>query len=534
MSAEVFNPSNDDALAELSKLSPLEYDQVRENKAKELSCRVSTLDQEVAKARGDVAEDSAGDVVEELTPWPESVDGVALMDSIAGSFQRHVVLPDGARTVVTLWSIGSFCMDAWRIWPKLLITSPEKRCGKSTLLEALEGVCYRPLLTSSITASSLFRCIEEWTPTLLIDEADTFAKDNDELNGIINAGHTKRTATVIRSEKDGDGFKPKKFSVWCPQVIAGIKNQRDTLHDRSIHIQMRRKLPGESAQKMPFDYFEQQQAIRRQCLRWAADNITRLKTASPTVPNYGNDRAEDNWNPLFAIAEMVGGQWPDSVLKAYQVMNVGIDDDDTIGPMILSDMREIFGGTSCGVIHSDDLVASLIGLEERPWCEWRHGKPLTKISLARLLKPFSIKSRQIKIGKINRNGYQKKDFQDAFNRYLSPVTPIQNSTTLQASHSKGFSDIQNPTKGGQVELQKRLKASHSKDCREVEFKKGDNGSKGGNGYSLELIDAATTACSGLNISAGDFISQLDTDDHQEIIKNPTVARATAQSMAARK
>ena len=204
-----------DPIQELAKLSLMDYDLVRESKAKELGVRVCTLDKEVAKARGETAEESAGDVVEELTPWSEPVDGVTLLDSIADSFGRHVVLPPGVRTVVTLWSAGSFCMDAWRIWPKLLITSPEKRCGKSTLLEALEGICYRPLLTSSITASSLFRCIEEWAPTLLIDEADTFAKDNDELNGIINAGHTKRTATVIRSEKEGDSFKPKRFSVWC-------------------------------------------------------------------------------------------------------------------------------------------------------------------------------------------------------------------------------------------------------------------------------------------------------------------------------
>jgi len=524
-----------DPVQELAKLSPLEYDKVREDKAKEIKCRVSTLDQEVAKARGAGAEESAGDVVEELTPWAEPVDGGAILESIADSFNRHVVLPDGALTVVTLWSMGSFCMDAWRIWPKLLITSPEKRCGKSTLLEALEAACYRPLLTSSITASSLFRCIEEWTPTLLIDEADTFAKDNDELNGIINAGHTKRTATVIRSEKVGDSFVPKKFSVWCPQVIAGIKNQRDTLHDRSIHVQMRRKLPGESSKKMPVDYFEQKQPIRCQCLRWAADNINRLKTARPTVPNYGNDRAEDNWNPLFAIADLVGGQWPERVLKAYKDMNACSDDDDTIGPMILSDIRAIFKERGVDRVWSDDLVDDLVAMEERPWCEWKHGKPLTKNSLAFQLKPFKVKSGDVRFGPKVKKGYERKNFEDVWKRYLlPPKPPTSNATTLQASHSKGFSPISKRYTSDDVVFQNQLKASEGAGCSVVAFQKGDNGNKGGNRYPPELIDAATTACAGLSISAGDFISQLETDDYQEIINSPALARATAQSMDARK
>jgi hypothetical protein len=140
--------------------------------------------------------------------------------------------------------------------------------------------------------------------------------------------------------------------------------------------------------------------------------------------------------------------------------------------MILSDIRTVFANRASSVIHSDDLAAALIDMEERPWCEWKRGKPLTKNSLARLLKPFSVRSRQIKIGTINRFGYRKEDFQDAFNRYLSTETPFQNTTTLQASHSKGFSDIQNTTKDSEVVFQKRLKASHSKGCSEVVFQKG--------------------------------------------------------------
>lgn len=523
----------DDPVQELAKMSPLEYDRVRKDKAVEMGVRVSALDKQVAIARGEYAEETVDSIVEEISPWGDPVHGGDLLTALTETIKHHTVLPLGADAVLPVWALGSYCMDAWSIWPKLLITSPEKRCGKSVLMEVIEGLVYRGLLTSNISPSAIFRCIEEWAPSLLIDEADTFAKDNDELNGIINSGHRKRTAVVIRSEKEGDSFKPKKFSVWCPQAIAGIGNQRGTLHDRSIHIEMRRKLPGEILQKLPGDYYEQHKELRQRCLRWAEDHTGKLKYSRVSVPSCGNDRAEDNWQPIFAIAELVGGDWPERVLEAYRVMTKCHDDDDTIGPMILKDVREILEGKFGSVIHSCDLVDELIDLEERPWCEWKHGKPLTKNSLARLLKPYSVRSRQIRIGTINKFGYRKEDFQDAFNRYLPPKTPFQNTTTLQPSHSKGFSRFQNATHLTRVVFQKALKASQGAACSVVVFQKGETENKGVfSSYPQALIDAATDACSGLNISAGEFISRLDTSDYDEIISKPLVARATAQSMAA--
>ena len=524
-------------IAELAALPPLDYDRKRSEAAKQLSVRATTLDKLVFEKRENIsAANEAGDhVVESLEPWKTTVDGRELANQIAKTVCAHVTLPPGAATAVTLFAVGSYCMDAWRVWPKLLITSPEKRCGKSTLLEALEGFCHRPLLTSGITASSLFRCIQEWSPSLLIDEADTFAKDNDELNGVINAGHTKRTATVIRSEKDGDSFKPKKFSVWCPQIIAGIKSQRDTLHDRSIHIQMRRKLPGESVVKMPVDFFERQETTRRQCMRWAADNLRQLKAAKPTVPNYGNDRAEDNWTPLFSIAYLIGGQWPERVLKAYETLTAGSGDDDSIGPMILADIRAIFAARGTDRIWSDDLVNDLVAMEERPWCEWKCGKPLTKNSLGRLLNPFRISSGTVRFGPDTKRGYKRKNFEDVWQRYLiSSETPIQSDTMTQTSQGAGFSPISKRHTDEVCHFENPLKASNGAGCVTVSLQKGGNGSKGGNGYPPGLFDAATTACSGLKITAGEFISQLESEDYPDIINNPAVARSTAQSMAARK
>jgi putative DNA primase/helicase len=438
------NSEDKRVVAELARLWPMDYDRQRTAFAKQLGVRTPTLDKLVAEERERLAVDDELDgVVEELQPWGSPVDGRELANQIARTLANHVALPDGAATAIALFALGTYAMDAWRLWPKLLITSPEKRCGKSTLLEAIEAVTHRPMLTASITASALFRGIQEWQPTLLIDEADTFAAASDELNGVLNAGHTKRTAVVIRSEKDGDGFKPKKFSVWCPQVIAGIKSQRDTLHDRSIQIQMRRKLPGESVKKLPHDLFEKLKPLRRHAVRWAKDNLDGLKSCEPEVPNFGNDRQVDNWSPLYAVAQVIGGDWPERVRSAYQVLVGNADDDDAIGPMILGDIRKIFDELGKDTIHSEILVQELIELEDRPWSEWRRGREMSKNSLARLLKPFGVRTHQIKIGGTNKYGYRRSDFADTWARYLGAAsnTPVQNATTLQRSDGAGFSDF---------------------------------------------------------------------------------------------
>jgi len=457
----------------LASLSPVEYDRIREEKAKELKIRVSTLDREVEQYREPVSDGEGDQVVEELEPWPEKVDGSELAGQFAKTLADYVTLPAGACTAITLFCLGTYSMEARRLWPKLLITSPEKRCGKSTLLEVVEGLSFRALLTSSITASSLFRCVEAWEPTLLIDEADTFAKDNDELNGIINCGHTKRTATVIRSEKIGDTFEPRKFSVWCPQIIAGIKAQRDTLHDRSVIVEMRRKMPGESVQKIPADLYERLQPLRRKALRWSLDNIEAVRACNPDVPNMGNDRAQDNWWPLFGLADTIGGTWPERVRKAYAALTPE-EGDESVGPMLLQDIRHVFDDLGVEVLYNEELVGELIEMEERPWPEWKHGKPMTKASLARLLRPFKVKSQLIRIGQTVKRGFRREDFTEAWARYLVPSqdTPAQSVTTLQPSDGAGFSDFQNVTEDDGVTLENPEKPHNGAACNTVTLSEG--------------------------------------------------------------
>lgn len=468
------DPAIEAIVEELSLLSPLAYDQIREEKAKELRVRVGTLDKEVAMVRGNNVEEQASQIVEEIDPWGIPVNGVDLLDEIHDMLIKHVCLPNGAAAALAVWALGSYCFDVWSLYPKVLITSPEKRCGKTTLIEVLEAVTCRALVASNISPSAIFRCIEEWHPTLILDEADTFTKGNDELNGIINAGHRKRNARVIRAEKVGDSFIPKVYSVWGPQVIAGIGDQRGTLHDRSIHIEMERKLPDELVTKVSADLFEKCQVLRRQCIRWAADNIQRLK-CHIEIPNYGNDRAQDNWEPIIRIGRLAGGDWEPRLLSAYK-LSAAFESDEDAGIMLLRDIQTILASHYDPNIFSSELVERLIAIEDSPWVEWKKGKPLTQNSLARLLKPFKIAAGTVRIGTQTAKGYKSKQFRNTFSRYIPSLIPlIQSVTPSQPALHGAFKENQSVTDDQNVTLSNRLKPTLNGHCYAVTDEKGDNG-----------------------------------------------------------
>src|ERR1700730_14776901 len=151
---------------------------------------------------------------------------------------------------VALWCLHTFAFQLFYCTPRVAITSPVKQCGKTTLLDVIQRLTCRPLSTGSITAASVFRAVEIARPTLLIDEADTFLGQMDELRGILNSGH-RRGGQVIRTV--GDNHEPRVFSTHSPCAIAMIGQLPDTLADRSISIQLRRRLPDEKIKSFRID-----------------------------------------------------------------------------------------------------------------------------------------------------------------------------------------------------------------------------------------------------------------------------------------
>lgn len=390
-----------------------------------------------ASPNGENATTSGASILlKDTAPWPEAVDGEELFEELTKTILRYVAVPTPSALAVSLWIVFTFAHDEFHVSPLLAITSPQKRCGKTTLLLLLGALVRRMLTAASMTTSSLFRAVEKFNPTLLVDEADTFLRDNEELRGVLNSGHLRAAAHVIRSV--GDDHEPKIFSTWAPKAIALIGKLPDTLQDRAIVIAMRRRAVGEKVERLRLDRLHGDlEELRRKVARWCDDNRAALATADPVVPSELNDRATDNWRPLLAIAERAGPLVLLNAKKAAVTMAAIAGDDDAPAEFLLGDIRALFTVRGVDSLSSEDIVESLVAMEDRPWPEWRRGMPLSKRGLARLLKPFGISPRGVRIGDRTPRGYKLEWFGDAFSRYL-PSGSATTATTQEIREKVGF------------------------------------------------------------------------------------------------
>jgi putative DNA primase/helicase len=425
-------PEEKALIAALARKDHTEYDRVRAELAETLGMRVGTLDDKVEALRTKMeSEDDRSDLPHwKIEPWPGPVNGGTLLDSIRRVFRRHIVLPRDSDIALALWVLHAWTMDAGDISPFMVLVSPTKRCGKTSVLILLFYLTPKSELASNITAAALFRYIEAVRPTLLIDEADAFVKDNEQLRGILNSGHTKVAAQIIRTVEIKGEHKARRFSTWAPKAIATIRKLADTLEDRSVIVTLQRKPQNAKVERLRRRDTEEFKRLRSQAARWAADNFDNLVDPNPAVPEVLNDRAADNWRPLLAIADLAGGAWAEDARRAACTLS-GEEQDGAVNVELLQDIRGAFGDDE--VIRTTELLEKLIADPERPWSDWRHGRSLTPKQLGGLLRPFSIVSTTVHPpGFAHGKGYRRGDFEEAWAAYC----PGQNTLPAQSGISE--------------------------------------------------------------------------------------------------
>ena len=243
----------------------------------------------------------------------DPIDGETMADAHRSDYPQHVVLATEAADAATLWTIFTHVHDAARFSPVLGIVSPSPECGKTTLLSTVGLMVPKPLWANNITAAAVFRSVEQWQPCLLIDEADTFLSDNEELRGVLNSGHNRDAAFVIRTT--GDDHEPRQFRTWCPKAIALIGKLPPTLISRAILIELRRLGVTEHVEPLD-DLRDHVLTLGRQCARWALDHIDEIRKAKPPMPPSLRGRRADNWKTMIAIADAIGGEWPERARRA--------------------------------------------------------------------------------------------------------------------------------------------------------------------------------------------------------------------------
>jgi hypothetical protein len=416
-------------LIEVRRTDPARYQRLRAA-AKAGKASVGELDK-LTKSKDD---SGTIEVFADVEPWAHPVDGASLLADLCAIIGQHVIADPPTIRAAALWIVHTYCMDVLTVSPLAHISAPEMRCGKTVLLTAMMRLVYRPLPVSSITPSAIFRSVELWSPTLGIDEADAFLKDNEEARGLINSGLYREGASVIRCV--GDDHTPTKFSTWAPKVLCGIGKLAGTIEDRSIPLRMRRKVAGETAANIRRSDPQPWQDLQARLTRWTRDHQHRIAAARPTPAHGLGDRAQDCWEPLLSIADVAGGKWPDLARGAALALHGVEEETPSIGVELLRDVKAVFDKRGTSRLATAILIEELTKDDEQPWAAWNRGRPISPRQLSARLGEFGIRSKNLKMsnGAVPK-GYDLDDFRDAIRRYLSSATPDLTATPLQPHHS---------------------------------------------------------------------------------------------------
>lgn len=420
-SGEPVAPQQSEAeiIARLAGLKPLDYDRLRKEEAKALGIQVKTLD-DMVKAERNQDSASNGMPFADIEPWSEPVSPADLFDEVAAIIPSFIVLDMNQAYAATLWVAHTYLTAEADTSPLAIINAPEKACAKTLFQTVLGRMSFRPLPASNASLSALFRAVESWKPTLFIDEADTFFRDNAELHGMVNAGY-KRGGFVLRSESSGDSFEPRMFSVYGAKSIAGIaleKHLPDSTMSRGIVFNLRRKLPHETVERLRYADGAVFDRIASKMARFAMDYSQQVRLARPVLPEALSDREQDNWEPLLAIAGCGGAVWVDRANAAALALSNAAESAVSTGNELLADIQTVFEQKRTFKISTVDLIEALVADEEKAWATYNRGRPLTPRQLAKQLAAYGIQPKTVRMAHGTPKGYDADQFADAFSRYL--------------------------------------------------------------------------------------------------------------------
>jgi hypothetical protein len=349
------------------------------------------------------------------------IEGTAILDRLHTALIKYVVLPSPeAVHAVVLWIAATHAQPAWAHAPRLVIRAPEKRCGKSRLLDIVEGTSCNPLITVNASTAAVYRSIgSDDPPTLLVDEADTIfggkqAESNEELRGLLNAGHQRNRPTI---RWDNARNRVEKIATFAMAALAGIGQMPDTIEDRAVVIRMRRRAPGETVS--PYRHRRDSVELRQlanDLNQWLRGNLAVLEKAEPVMPL--EDRAADTWEPLIAVADLAGGNWPGWGREAATSLTAERDSNTVASDRIrlLTDCRTAFG--QADAIPTAVLLDRIKADPDAPWAEYG-GTGLTTMRLGMLLREYDIRPSTIRFAQPigQARGYRRDDFRDAWQRY---------------------------------------------------------------------------------------------------------------------
>lgn len=332
------------------------------------------------------------------------------LENAERTFRSYTALSDDIYPVLALWSAHTFFAAWHHVTPYVSLHSATLREGKTRTMEVAGTLVRNPVLAANVSTAALYRAIDAERPTLFLDEQDASAKMTEDYRRILNSGY-KSNGFVVRSVNG----TATRYSTYCPKMFAGIGVMPDTIRDRSIEIRMRRALPEEQEQLIRF---KERRVLEE--MRDHGDLLTHLANrygqqlgdVEPQPPTgMTNARLIEIWEPLWALADLAGSDWPERSRAACIALQRQEPKDELVA--LLSDIRTIFGQRDR--VSSSEVV---FFIDDRRGVY--EGAPIRNAKkLAAMLRPFEIRATQWRAGGERTRGYERADFEDAWKRYLA-------------------------------------------------------------------------------------------------------------------
>jgi hypothetical protein len=367
-----------------------------------------------------------------------------LLERIYRFTGRFVAYPSEAAHVAhVLWIVHTHVMDAWDSTPRLAFLSPEPASGKTRALEISELLVPNAVEAINVTPAYLFRKVgdDEAKPTILYDEIDTVfgpkAKENEEIRALLNAGH-RRGAVAGRCVVRGKNITTEEIPAYCAVALAGLGWLPDTILTRAVIIRMRRRAPSEKVTAFRRRvHAPEGEALRGQLAAWAGKAVDRITAARPEMPTGIEDRNADVWEPLLAVADMAGGDWPKRARDAaVALVRAAKQTESSLGIRLLADTKTVFEQFKENILPTSTILKALIALPEAPWGDLR-GKPINDRGLSTRLREYGVGSKRVRIKENVFRGYAKEDFHDAWLRYVSPFPSAESATCATGATELG-------------------------------------------------------------------------------------------------
>jgi hypothetical protein len=357
--------------------------------------------------------------------------GVRPLDKLTGLLRKYVVMTEPQYLVMALWIVHTHGVEQFEQTPYVTVTSPERQCGKSRLMELTEFLVPRPWYAIMPSEAVVYRKIEAEMPTMLLDEVDAIfaprtADRFEPLRAMLNAGF-RRTATVDRAANFGNDLV--QFNVYCAKMLAGIGVLPATITDRAVPIRLQRKRRDEKVAK-----FSRRQAkaecepIRAAIAAWMKQPVQDgngvpfaraavLGVTRPEMPEQLSDRMQEGCEPLVAIADALGyGAEAREALVAI-FSEARADEKESAELTLLGDIRAIFEEHGQPAAITTEMLLGFLKSNGNGWQSW-YGRGLDARDLGTLLKPYGVKAVNVKVAGAVKKGWRWDHLHPAFERYL--------------------------------------------------------------------------------------------------------------------